>query len=448
MDTMNNSLNSRRFLILTQDKVVLLLYWAAVVPWAFDSQSDSTGQGLIYQLPILVLSFFFFGACHLFIRSRTSFLRACPSFVVSVAWFLVVGIIIGFFNGQEIYTLLANSVPTILYLLFAFLTFKVASTCSDTDAVLHALIQLCLVFGVVCLAISYNKQGLDLETSRYEITSGAVVASLGLISVFLFSRIRVLSLVTVGFAVFSVLLSVTRTLILVTMVQLFCTAVCCPRILLVKRNLGVAVFGAAMLLGVTAWGLTTGSTIFERWLTRMTPGKDYDGEDPTYLMRVAEVDFMKQGFWSTPFTICFGNGIAARTELIGEASMVAGAYFGSETMEYHGYRFGHNNHWSLLFIGGVCAGLPLLVNRFATLLWGFLDLRRIDLDESPPSVDIAGLWGTVIVVGMVVSGFLGPTMSMRGICLWYGIGTGLLLWSHSMKNSTASNLDYEDTADR
>ena len=38
-----------------------------------------------------------------------------------------------------------------------------------------------------------------------------------------------------------------------------------------------------------------------------------------------------------------------------------------------------------------------------------------------------GMWGAVIILGMLAFNFFASSFGLRGFALWYGIGTGLLI---------------------
>ena len=93
---------------------------------------------------------------------------------------------------------------------------------------------------------------------------------------------------------------------------------------------------------------------------------------------------------------------------------------------------------SVLFISGLIGGSAMLFIQFlngAQAISAIRILSRPGIELSDPLVRI-GLWGSFIVIGMIVLGFLGGTFGDRGICLWYGIGTGMLYWSRGQINSS------------
>lgn len=444
---MNPKKDLRQYFTITGEKLGILLYWLAIFPWAFDIRSEGLGEGLAYQAPILAVSIFF-GFCLFFFRSHRSLLQFSPLFFATAVWFVLESITIGFVNGQNWYLLLSNSIPTALYVSYAYLTFKILAISRNTDAVLNALIQLCLIFGVACFAISFFKSGLDLDVTRYEIIGSAIVPSLGLAPAITFYSLRFIPLLVLAVTGLTVVISVTRTYLVVVAAQIACVFLGNPKIFLARRNL--LFMGACLGLSICALlvGGISNAKIFERWEARLNAKSEYDGDDPTYLLRVAEVNFLKQAFFQSAYSMICGNGIAAETELIGNEAILAGNLVGKKSTEIQSIGFGHHNHWSLLFIGGVCAGLPLLVMQFSIFAQGIYFVHRISSDNARvASINFAGVWGAVIVMGTVLYGFLAGTMGNRGIALWYGVGTGLLLWAifqrnHALTSNTGTTDKY------
>ena len=166
-----------------------------------------------------------------------------------------------------------------------------------------------------------------------------------------------------------------------------------------------------------------------RWVERLTINKSM-GADPTALTRIAEDRFMLQEFTSTFEGFVFGHGLAAETSLIGPEAMLAGSLVGFKSVLFHSIGFGHNNYLSILFVGGLLSGVPLLVMLLSNG-FGSLRLIRILLTDKTQDQTFAyiGLWGALIVIGMLLEGLFGGTFGDRGSCLWYGIGTGMFYWA-------------------
>ena len=139
---------------------------------------------------------------------------------------------------------------------------------------------------------------------------------------------------------------------------------------------------------------------------------------------------MWQQFVTAWDTLAFGNGLAAETSLIGPEAFLAGQLVGRiSVISIHSNGFGHNNHLSLLFIGGLLAGLPFLLllflNAISALRLTWILLRTGTLADT---VVYTGVWGSLIIIGLVTIGFVSGIFGDRATSLWYGIGTGMFYW--------------------
>jgi hypothetical protein len=229
---------------------------------------------------------------------------------------------------------------------------------------------------------------------------------------------------------FIILLSVTRTELAIIAGQVASAFVASPGIFMRPASLK-KMLGVLMLVSIViAVDYGSGAGLTDRWISRLTVAHA-KGSDPTALTRIAETNFMMDSFSSSFEHTLVGNGLAARTQLTGYEAALAGSLVGMGSVtSVHSIGFGHNNYASILFIGGIVVGGPLL---FFTFLSGFhaIALMRKLLKKntySEPFVYI-GVWGSVITIGMLIQGALGGIYSDRAICLWCGIGAGMLYWS-------------------
>ena len=95
--------------------------------------------------------------------------------------------------------------------------------------------------------------------------------------------------------------------------------------------------------------------------------------------------------------------------------------------------FGHNQHLSLLFVGGLMGGAPLLVLQFVQGWWALRLIRPLlRIGRAQPDLAFLGSWGALVVIGTLASNFFSSSFGSRGFSLWYGIGTGLLLGARTL----------------
>lgn len=409
----------------------LVLYFAAILPFAFDYKSERAGAGSLFQGSLLllhmVLSIAFYSSSS---KRRTS--AQSPLLAVAVIWFCFIGTCAGYLNGQQIYPMLVNIIPLGLFCGSAYLTVRAIGSVGDISALDRALKLLCLIYLVARFAIVTSSSGLEISTVRYQILSGSANAALGLVSTSLLFGTTLLDAVLLVITFALVILSVTRTQLLIVAAD-FSVFLRTPYLLFGRSRIffrSVLVLFPMFAMLLLDQYMSTG--IAERWIGRLFVSSEY-GVDPTLLTRRAEVEFMINAFGDSGESILFGNGMAAETSRVGQSAAIAAQIVGRASIdEIHGIGFGHHNYWSLLFIGGILGGGPLLAIVFGHCAFAINFLKAC---SKSPSVDRPtiklGSWGATIVVGMVTYGFLAGTFGDRTTSIWYGIGSGLLLGAYS-----------------
>lgn len=411
---------------------IIYIYFLMFFPFVFDFRSEGAGAAAIIQGTILLFYCIFLVIIFYLYSSIFSVLPSARVLIFVSTFFLIESAFVGLFRGQTPYPIFVNIIPIFLYASSAYVTAQVFILKAGDPAFTSALKWLCLLFVVSRVLIVLSTSGVDLTSIRYQILGSSTIAALGLIFVALFSRITKLDIVIILANLSLVLLSVTRTLIVVGAAQ---SLILAPTLIAHIRSKGFLrrIFAACLMLGAvigTDFLLGTGQS--QRWIERLFVASDVE-MDPTRLTRVAEVDFMRQEFTNSFSQTIFGNGLAAETSLIGPSAVLAAMLVGSQNIEGHGFGFGHHNHWSLLFIGGLLAGAPLLILQFfhafksITFQWE----TRFNNDQFRKIKEL-GTWGGTIVVGTVAYGFYAGSFGDRGTSLWYGIGSGLLIGGHTL----------------
>jgi hypothetical protein len=417
---------SRKFLFSSQ---TVRLFFLANFGWALDFRSEEAGAAALIQGSLL-FSYCFFGVlCISTLRKRIRRVSLAPTLIS--LWFLGEALMVDIFYQHAVYPVFTSIIPVLLYVVSTYLTLHVVMSEKDLRALeisIKVFCLLCVISRVVRIAATV---GLDPNIVRYSILSSAVTPALGLVvtgSIFKVSKLDItIVLANVG----ALILSLTRTLFLVLASQftIYLSAISFGFVPL-RRAYRVIAVGLLFVLFLGGdWMLGTGLT--DLWTSRLFSSDT--GIDPTLLTRQSEVEFMSNAFTESVGSALFGHGVAAETSLVGEKAAIVAEVVGEESILFHSTGFGHHNHWSLLFVGGLVAGLPLLGLQFLQGFWALtffaLLRRRSDYD---PVIARLGVWGGTIVVGMLVAGFLSGTFGDRGFCIWYGIGTGLLLGTRKL----------------
>jgi hypothetical protein len=271
--------------------------------------------------------------------------------------------------------------------------------------------------------------GLHLSTSRFEFLSGAAIPALAILVIGAISRFGLWDLLIAFSNLVVVLVSVTRTEIAVLAGQALSIIIGSPSLVFRPSIMKKVVLALLLVSSVFVLDLAANTGLTSRWTVRLFASKSA-GSDVTALTRSAETHFMIGAMTSSVRSFLVGNGLAARTSLTGADAVKAANIVGDDCVSFHSIGFGHNNHVSLLFIGGLMFGGPLLLITFLNGFSALRLIRRILTTEplDQPESNIA-LWGALIVIGMLAYGCLAGTLSDRTTSLWYGIGTGMLFWS-------------------
>ncbi|MFM5884204.1 MAG: hypothetical protein ACKOQ3_02525 [Novosphingobium sp.] len=391
-------------------------YVLLAAAWIGDFRSAGEGQALAIQalfLALYLFSLIIFAAARIGGPAR---ITGLGKLIGLGALYLGVGFLSGFVRGDSIYSVLRNGVGVFVYLSAAWATAKIAIE-ADPAQLRRVLSWLCLPYALAAFAIfNATSGGIDFSRIRYQIIGTSSMAALGLLITFAIFRLSAVQIVTM-LANFGVLLvSVTRTFLIVLLAQ---GAVLLTGLRhIVSRRLMIALTSAVALAAAAVF--FAGDQI-ARWQARLGgSGGNATVRDQTWFTRLSEWQFMLDSWTGSFGNFLFGSGFAARTR-----------YF--ETRELGGSEqfmigFGHNQHLSMLFNGGLLGGLPLLL----LMLWfGALSVRflRNAARAGRPDNDVLflGAWGATIVIGFVVSDLFAASFLLRGEALWYGIGTGLLL---------------------
>jgi hypothetical protein len=422
-------------------KYLLWLFGVAISIWGFDfkalhGQSASGLQGLILVVYVAAIVWIWASAAK---RG----LGAGPLWVLVslTSLFLLESATVGFIKGQPFHDISVNLIPLFLFMSASSITYLALSIGrDDTGLFLNVLRCACIASGIAHLFMLYlTRGGINLATSRFEVLSGAVMPSVGIIAVGLSQQLAKLDVVVLLLHLTISMLSVTRTLVVVLGVQIAMVLLASPSVIFGRTTRrGVALI-ALVLLSIFALDTVAGTGLASRWGERFFLGNKL-GTDPSKLLRIAETHFMWDHFTASPEQLMFGNGLAAVTSAYGREDAQVAVLVGSDAAEVHMIGFGHENYASILFAGGLVGGGGLFLMQGVLALHSVLAMRRLQLGRllyRKPDIHV-GVWGAVIVMGMVTVGFLSDTFGDRGECLWFGIGTGMLYWIRGVIRENAA----------
>lgn len=411
------------------DKKLVIMYAISIGVWVFDFRAIERGAGFLVQgLTLLGYVCVF---CIILLQAawkRFDWQPLQPFLLIS-GFFLICSITVGAILRQNYWLLFTNCIPIALFMSSTFSTYMLLRFIENRLAILDVLKTLCIAFIVVHFTIASFQYGLDLSTSRYQFLSGATVPALAIFAmgmIFPFQRKEIIIAVT---NLIAVLISVTRTQLPALALQIGVCITFVPKSFFQFVRFKKAVGPLLVVCLVIAIDLISETGLTTRWVERLLVQSAL-GYDPTALTRTAENNFMWQQFVTAWDTLAFGNGLAAETSLIGPEAFLAGQLVGRiSVISIHSNGFGHNNHLSLLFIGGLLAGLPFLLllflNAISAMRLTWILLRTGTFADT---VVYTGVWGSLIIIGLVTIGFVSGIFGDRVTSLWYGIGTGMFYW--------------------
>jgi len=370
---------------------------------------------------IMGLSNIVFGAA--LIATERYHHRRVLTMAVPFIIFAVASCTIGVLRGQDLYAVLAQAVPVIIFTQ----TFVIFATYPRTTDRLNQLISLSIISGLLAavwkVVFAFSYYGLTEGTVRYQILSGA--------SVLLFSY-AVASFLTGGrkymwpamiMSLGVVFASVTRTYLVI-----FAVSGAIAIMLLPASHAKRSLMRAISLLLAIAGCLCVLKFVFpelgERWLQRIFSYREV-GVDVTSLTRIAEAKGQLQELSNSPLGTTFGFGMLGKINWSGEEVNTLVSILGSNASTA-GVSYGHNFYTGLIFVGGIVFGLPVALVIFGTLIRSYRKLRRQYAGLSGEE-RFAALFSVAATSGYVCFGFMGGTFGDRSISFYYAVATGLML---------------------
>ena len=213
-----------------------------------------------------------------------------------------------------------------------------------------------------------------------------------------FSHGRKFAFLSILVAVTIVVISVTRTYILVfcfsALVAIFCYTRTASRL-----------WGAVVIVTVLAVLAVAVTELFPaimgRWSDRIT-SSEY-GDDLTAAYRIAEAEFQLRRLWSDTEGLLFGYGHAAHTGLAGDGVRLISSQLGRDATDFSSFGYGHNFYVGVLYVGGLLAGVPVIVALFYLLSKGLGHARRT---SASPLDQFLLIWGVSAFAGYLANGML------------------------------------------
>ncbi|MER2520298.1 MAG: hypothetical protein ABTQ34_06385 [Bdellovibrionales bacterium] len=415
-------------------KSVIILFLFSILIWAFDFKAANSGEGALFQAPLLFSYFLAFFLILNKMFSQKIKIRPLVPLAIIAGFFIVPSAVMGLFYQQNTWILFTNSIPSVILVMAAISTFCALSSTKDYESLLSKMQWACLISVVIhfCVVAFFQKL-VDLSGSRNADIANAMISPIfALLVISLLRGFTRLSFVLSCLGLTMLLLSVYRSqLLIIILLTLFCFIASSKSFFRKRLLQGFVIFlGLGFVLVFIDNCLPV--SYLEIWFHRLTSVSRNGGVDPTSLTRIAEYRFMFDAITDSFEHFMFGNGLAAQTSLIGRESALAATMVGWDGVLFHSNGFGHNSYLSLIFIGGMVFGLPFASFLLLTGFKGGIILREV-LSKNPMDKNenaklfLAG-WGLLIMLVELIAGFQGGSLGQRPSCAWWGIGIGFLYW--------------------
>lgn len=329
----------------------------------------------------------------------------------------------GFLRGQEVYAILAQILP---FLIFSN-AFLISSNYTKDSFENLNILRIVIISGIfaacwkVFFAFSYY--GLDIGSVRYQILSGATIMLFcyGIVSFFITkNKYYFISLIlSLGL----VLVSVTRTYIVIYIFVFLSCLMSLPYKNFAKTiyKISVAFFFIILIL----WILITLNPVFEeRWLSRLFIN-EASGNDLTALTRISEAKGQLELMSNDIFGALFGFGISAKTYWSGQEVNEIINILGSK-FDTSGYSYGHNLYIGILYVGGIIFGIPVIFILMFLPILALIKFKKLygKLNVNQKNI---GLFAICSAFGYLFYGFLAGTFGDRSMSLYYGLIFGFLV---------------------
>ena len=391
--------------------LLLTLFFLTIVPDFRRVEGDENPFVMIMGIAnVLLGAFFCFNYRHL--TTRLGY------WIGPFVLLLGLGVLTGILYGRELYLVFAHAIPLLSFLLAAIAVHSLGGE-AEKKAAIGIILAVGFLAAAVKFAWGFYYYDLDLENVRYQIISGSVplVCAYGFACIF--SRDRKFTLLAILLAVLIVVVSVTRTYIIVFSISaLVCLYAYSKTAARLSGAVIIIVLGAILAVALTELF----PEILGRWSDRLTH-REF-GVDLSAAYRVAEAEFQLRRLWSEGEGLLFGFGHAAKTGLAGDNVRLIASELGRRATVFSSFGYGHNLYVGLLYVGGLVAGLPVVLALFGLLGRGLRQLRR----TAESRVDqFLLIWGVSAFAGYLAYGMLAGSFDDRSISFFFGVSAGLVL---------------------
>ncbi|MFG6599092.1 MULTISPECIES: hypothetical protein [unclassified Sulfitobacter] len=396
-----------------------LLLLGALYTIAFDFRRNEGDAGSIVVL--LSVASVVFGLALVIKQSRLH--RADILALSPMVIFAIIAVVSGIGMEHSTYKVIAAIFPLLNFLTASLCISAYVTSEKDVNTILRTIVICGIVAATWKVFFAFSYYGLSVSTVRYQVLSGASPMLFAFAAAsFLYLR-QPYVIPALVLSLGPVLLSVTRTYLLV-----YCAAGVVAFLAIPVQRMGRAFTGA--VLGLTAvvvlgfLGATIWPEVVSRWIVRLTSNQNF-GFDLTAATRLAEIDFQINKLRETTTTLLFGYGPAMETRFTGTNAILISSAIPDYVDKWTGSGYGHNAYVGVYFVGGLLGGTLLLLMLFGFLAAGFIGSKRyIGRINGPTGFCL--IWGTSSLAGYLAYSTLGGTFGDRSMSFFMGLSLGLI----------------------
>lgn len=405
----------RRTLRLPLDVLLLWVYLALLIFDFRRAEGDSSSL-------VVVLGLGHLGLGVLLLVQAGKISRRSIQWMVPMMLFALASAVTGILREQPVYSVLSHLVPLLIFIVAVLVVSNLHNKVGRL--LLPSIAFFALLSTAWKLGFGFTYTGLDLETIRYQIISGALPLLFAYGTTGLLVERRKWTAIAIGLSILVVVLSVTRTYIVVFAVTTCAAILAMPLSALGKatrRGLILAFLGVAALIVV---GLVFPEAI-ERWTSRMGSSERF-GFDLTGATRLAEAAYQFQKMGEDTLGLFFGFGQGTETRFGGSAAQLVQSVLGNRTFEWRGHGYGHISYVGLVYVGGLVFGLPV-IGVFILLLSRAILISRQAWQKMTVETRFTTIWGISSYAGYLSYGAFGAPWGDRTFSLYFGISVALIL---------------------
>ncbi|WP_156396165.1 MULTISPECIES: hypothetical protein [unclassified Caulobacter] len=336
----------------------------------------------------------------------------------------------GILRGQDEIALLRAMPPILLFSLGMFSAAALSNAPFPPEAIFNEIQKATGIGLLINLILVASITGIDFETIRYQVlTGGAPLVCASMIALLMFGGWRPWSIATSLLYASLVLISITRTHVVIAAVLVLFSLLFAGEKVIRGRALPLQILAVLALVGaVLVADAVLPTSPLERWTQRIFSAQEHHGYDITAVTRAGETGYQIGKLKESVPGLMFGYGASASNFYDGENARIIALLLGKKSAYWTETGVGHNNYVGTIYIGGIIFGGALLLLQVRSLLKSisiFRALKKHDLDAHRLA-SIASM--PLGVVAFMAFGFLGGTMGSRSACLLFGLAIGFSFW--------------------